>query len=204
MSRASYGPIQLNASESGSIAINFELAKSGCFIECFVNGDSQNPTASGKLSSWASGSNVTIAGGTQSLIEFIVTNQESAVSTNYDVTIIRPLPVCAAADLSAWYNFPFKLFGLTACCRSPWSHCEPACESVGETATSIVTRTRTALINCAALLIEESTTSCGTKVCHSTLQGSRQLAVWRRCGVPEARFCTIIVFFAAPNQLFHR
>ena len=191
VSRSSYGPIQLQASEPGSIVINFDLANSGCLIECFVNGDSQNPTAGGEPSSWASGSNVTIASGTQNLIEFIVTNQESAVSSNYDVTIIRPLPVCTAADLSAWCEFPFRLFGLTVCCRSPWSNCEPACKSVGE-ALSLVTRSRTALINCAALLIEENTTSCGTKVCHSTLQGADNFAVWRRCGVPEAQ-CTVIV-----------
>ena len=100
--RPTYGPIKLNASESGNIVFDFNLGYPNSFVECLLNGDIQNPTQGGEFSTWTSGAYVTIAGGTQNLVEFIVTNQESAVSTTYDVTIIRPLTICSDAELSPW------------------------------------------------------------------------------------------------------
>ena len=98
--RSSYGPVKLNASESGSILTNFSLGYEFSTVEAYLNGE---PYYHGQDAfSWASGSAMEIAGGTQNLIEFIVTNQESAVSTTYDVTVIRPLTDCTESELSPW------------------------------------------------------------------------------------------------------
>ena len=98
--RSSYGPVRLDASESGSIITNFTLGYALSTVEAYLNGESYYHESDAY--SWASGSAIEIAGGTQNFIEFIVTNQESAVSTTYDLTVIRPLTQCTASELSDW------------------------------------------------------------------------------------------------------
>ena len=99
---STYGRIELNASESGHIITNFTFGYEQSFVECLLNGEIQNSAEGKVLTTWASGSSVALEGDSQNLIELIVTNREAAISTTYDVTIVRPLTFCTAEELSDW------------------------------------------------------------------------------------------------------
>jgi len=50
----------------------------------------------------STGADIPLTGGTQSAFTIEVTNQESGIQMKYGITLIRPLPACAATELTAW------------------------------------------------------------------------------------------------------
>ena len=49
-----------------------------------------------------SGTNLTLPGGHQYSIKLQSTNQDSDISVEYELIVIRPYPECATGQLSAW------------------------------------------------------------------------------------------------------
>lgn len=75
--------------------------------------------------------------------------------------MIRPLSVCSDSQLTQW---------------AAWSACEPLCANKQtDGSASEVRRTRTTSFNCAALLVELKSATCGQRSCQSEVEGKMGL-----------------------------
>jgi hypothetical protein len=83
--------VELDSARSANIIVNAVASYSGSTVTLSKNGDTFN---SGEL--------LPLSAGDQSKITVDVYNEDSGVSLQYELVVIRPLPVCSLGGLSQW------------------------------------------------------------------------------------------------------
>ena len=164
LSRYSYGPVQLDSISGAVINVSAVSSYSRSSIEMFQDGQ----LLSSGESSW---NTIDLAGGSQSTISLVVLNQDSRISLQYELIVIRPLPVCTNSQLSQWYvaSLLVERWVIQWSCRSAWAACEVSCSG----ALSQVERTRIiqSSTRCGAVVVEQDSVTCGSKSCDTQVEG---------------------------------